>query len=176
MKTKLLTGVLLLSPLFGWAAGPAFDVKPGLWEVSSTVQMSGMPPIPNLDQLTPEQRARVESAMKNMSGKPTTSTTKSCVTKEGIEKAIAEASSNRGNSCKPKLVNMTSSKVELHIDCSEERGSMKSNGDMVIERVDSEHFQGNGGMKMSGAGGRTMDMKWSMSGKYVSADCGSVKP
>jgi hypothetical protein len=31
-------------------------------------------------------------------------------------------------------------------------------------------------MKTSGANGRTMDMKWSMTGTFVSADCGNVKP
>jgi Protein of unknown function (DUF3617) len=159
-----------------WAADQAIDIKPGLWEISSTVQMSGLPPIPNLDQMTPEQRARIEAAMKKMSGTPQTNTTKSCITREGIEKAIADASSNKGNTCKPKLSSMSSSRVELHIDCSREGGDMKSTGDMTIERRDAEHFTGSGAMKTTGSGGRTMDMKWSMTGNFVSSNCGNVKP
>jgi hypothetical protein len=101
---------------------------------------------------------------------------KSCVTKEGIEQAIAKASSSQSNTCAPKLVSASSSKVVLHIECTQEKSEIKSNGDMTIERRDSEHFTGTGAMKMAGANGRTMDMKWSMTGAFVSSDCGNVKP
>jgi hypothetical protein len=168
-------GVLLLGPAACWGAGPAFDVKPGLWEITNTIQMSGMPPIPNLDQMPPEQRARVEAAMKNMAGNPITNTTKSCVTKAGIEDAIAQANSQHGNSCSPKLVSATASRVELDVSCSQAGSDMKSTGKMVIERTDSEHFKGTGSITTTG-GHRSMDMKWSSVGKFVSSDCGDVKP
>ena len=175
MRNILVLGVLLC-PMSSWAADQALDIKPGLWDIANTVQMSGLPPIPNLDQMSPEQRARIEGAMKNMAGSPRTSTVKSCVTKEGIEKAIADANSTKTNTCAPKLVSASASKVELHIDCTQEKGAMKSNGDMTIERRDSEHFTGTGAMKSTGANGRVMDMKWSMTGTFVSSDCGNVKP
>ena len=174
MRTSLFLVGLLVYPLGSWAAD-TFDIKPGLWDIATTIQMSGLPPIPNLDKMTPEQRARIEGAMKNMAGGQT-NTTKSCVTKEGIEKAIAQASSRDNNQCKPKLVSLTSSKVQLHIECAQEKGEMKSNGDMTIERRDAEHFTGTGAIKSTGANGRAMDMKWSMNGTFVSSDCGTVKP
>jgi hypothetical protein len=176
VKANIFLGAVLLCPAALWAADQPFDIKPGLWEVASTTQMSGMPPIPNLDKMTPEQRARIEGMMKNMAGTPQTNTTKSCVTREGIDKAIAQASSNRNNSCAPKLVSATASKVVLHIDCSREKAEVKSNGDITIERQDSEHFTGNGAMKMTGANGHSMDMKWSMTGRFLSSNCGDVKP
>jgi hypothetical protein len=175
MTTNILVLGMLLCPLASRAADQVFDIKPGLWEFATTVQMNGMPPIPNLDQMTPEQRARIEGAMKNMNG-PRTTTMKSCVTREGIEKAIASANSTKSNSCNPKLVTASASKVQLHIDCSQETGDMKSGGDITIERRDSEHFTGAGAMKSTGGNGRGMDMKWSMTGTFVSSDCGSVKP
>jgi hypothetical protein len=122
------------------------------------------------------QRARIEAAMKNMAGSPHTTAVKSCVTREGIDKAIADANSTKTNTCAPKLVSASASKVRLHIDCTREGGNMKSNGDMTIERTDSEHFKGTGAMKSTGANGRNMDMKWSMTGTFVSSDCGKVKP
>jgi hypothetical protein len=137
--------------------------------------MDGMPQVPNLDRMSPEQRARVEEAVKARGGAHT-NTVKSCVTKERIENAIAKASSPNPGACAPKLVSATSSRVELRIDCSQEKSGMKSNGDILIERVDSEHFKGSGSVKTAGANGRAMDMKWSMTGAFVSADCGSVKP
>jgi hypothetical protein len=151
------------------------DVKPGLWETTTTTAMSSMLPI-DTSNMPPEQKARIEAAMKNMAGSPHTTAVKSCVTREGIDKAIADANSTKTNTCAPKLVSASASKVRLHIDCTREGGNMKSNGDMTIERTDSEHFKGTGAMKSTGANGRNMDMKWSMTGTFVSSDCGKVKP
>jgi Protein of unknown function (DUF3617) len=175
MRTNILLGVMLLCPMSSWAADQPFDIKPGLWDMANTIQISGLPPIPNLDHMSPEQRARIESAMKNMAGSHTT-TVKSCVTREGIDRAIAKANSTKTNACAPKLVSASASKVVLRIDCTQEKGDAKSNGELTIERQDSEHFKGTGTMKSTGANGRTMDMKWSMTGTFVSSDCGNVKP
>ena len=164
-------GFAMVSP----AADPVFDVKPGLWDITNTMQMSGMPPIPNLDKMPAEQRARIEGAMKNMAGSPQTTNVKSCVTREGIEKAIARANSNQGNACSTKLVSSSASKVEIHVDCTQEKNNVKSSGDMTVERRDSEHIAGTGALK-STMNGRDMDMKWSMTGAFVSSDCGNVKP
>ncbi len=174
MRWSILPLAVPLCAMACWAADQTFDIKPGLWDIANTLQMSGAPPIPNLDQMTPEQRARVEAAMKQMSGH--TTTVKSCITKEGIEQAIAKASSTKTNTCAPKLVGASSSKVQLHIDCSQEKSDSKTTGDVTIERKDSDHFTGAGAMKTTGANGRAMDMKWSMTGTFVSSDCGNVKP
>ncbi len=171
MKSCILIGLLLLTPGLFNAADQPFDVKLGLWDFATTVQMSGAPPIPNLDQMPPEQRARIESAMKGMMGSPRTNNVKSCVTKDGIQDAIAKANSNNGNKCEPKITSMTASKVELHMECSDPQAS----GDMSIERESSDRIKGNGSIKTT-SNGRTMDMKWSMTGTFVSADCGDLKP
>jgi Protein of unknown function (DUF3617) len=181
LKTQLLLGTALLAAgvlwtAASWAANQTFDVKPGLWDITTTTEISGMPPVPNLDQMTPEQRARVEGAMKNMTAAPHVNKTKSCVTREGIEKAIAKASSSQNNRCATKISNMTASRVDLHIECTPEKGEMKTNGDITIERQDPEHIKGNGGMKVGGVNGRTMNVKWSMTGAFISSDCGNVKP
>ncbi len=174
MRTNLLLyGAFFATAGALWAADQPFDIKPGLWNMTSTTEMSGMPPIPNIDSMSPEQRARVEAAMKGMAAKPNTYTNKSCITREGIEKAITRASSSNG--CSPKLTSITSSKAVLHVDCTQPRGEMKSNGDLTIERKDSEHITGGGTIKVTGSG-RSMDMKWSMTGAFVSSDCGNVKP
>src|ERR1700676_2872864 len=55
------------------------NVKTGLWQVSTTTTMSGLPDIPpemqaRLDQMTPEQRAKMEAMMKSrFGGTPQTS-------------------------------------------------------------------------------------------------------
>ncbi len=174
MKSCLLIGLLLLTPAVFQAADQPFDVKLGLWDFATTIQMSGAPPIPNLDKMPPEQRARIESAMRGMMGGARTNSVKSCVTKDGLQDAIARASSNEGAKCDPKITSMTASKVDLHIECSDTQG-MKSTGDMTIERESSERIKGNGSIKTA-SNGRSMETKWSMTGQYVSADCGDLKP
>jgi hypothetical protein len=171
MRTPVLI-IALLSSIPACAAD--FDIKPGLWTVTNSMQISGAPPIPNLDKMTPEQRARIEAAMKNMAA-PQSVTAKSCITKESIEKALTRAGGSSNNSCTPKLVTMTSSKVEMHVECTQ-TGDVKSKGDITIERRDSEHFTGSGAAKTTTANGRTMDLKMSMTGAFVSSDCGDVRP
>ncbi len=173
MKTTILLGMAVLCGTAAWAA--EFDIRPGLWEMTTTMQMSGLPPIPNFDQIPAEQRARIEAAMNNVTG-PHTTTVKSCVTKEGIDKAIAQANSNSRNKCETKIVSMTASKVVMHIECTPDaKNAAKTTGDVTIERQDAEHYTGTGAMKSTGSG-HSMDVKWTMAGKFVAADCGNVKP
>src|SRR5580765_3956296 len=66
------------------------NVKPGLWETTTTHKTSGAPPIPpeTLAKLSREQRARLEDRMNaNSAGSTNTVTDKHCVTKEDVEKA-----------------------------------------------------------------------------------------
>src|SRR5690348_14518665 len=79
------------TPQAGQPAGvklQPMNVKPGLWETTTTITVAGEMPIPAevLNRLTPEQRARMEARMKaNSSGHTNTNTHKSCVTKEDLE-------------------------------------------------------------------------------------------
>jgi hypothetical protein len=177
LRSCILPGLLLLlTPAVFQAADQPFDVKLGLWDFATTLQMSGAPPIPNLDKMPPEQRARIEGAMKGMMGGPTTTNVKSCVTRDGIDKAIAKANSNERNKCDPRITSMTASKIEAHFECTDAQQQMKSTGDVTIEREASDRVKGNGAFKTAGPNGRAMDMKWTMTGTFVSADCGDLKP
>ncbi len=87
MRTSLLCLLLAFFSTALWGADKVqpLNVKLGLWEVTSTTNVSGMPPIPDdvLARMTPEQRARMEAAMKARSGEgPKTTVRKECITKE----------------------------------------------------------------------------------------------
>ncbi|HEY1242524.1 MAG TPA: hypothetical protein VGF16_18310, partial [Bryobacteraceae bacterium] len=93
MKNVLFFAITILYPLASWGADDfkPMDVKTGLWESTMTNQMSGQMPIPAeaLAKLTPEQRARIEQAMKARASQgPKTSTNRSCVTKEQLNKPM----------------------------------------------------------------------------------------
>lgn len=177
MKKTILTGILFALPMASWAAD-VLDVKPGLWEQTMTMEMTGGPAMP---QMTPEQLAQlppaVRARMEGMMGAPQTITTKVCHTKESL--ADAEAYGRQQNSCTSKVTTMSATKVEYHTDCT---GRFTGSGDFVVERVDPEHTRTTGVLKgVSSAGkkgdsGQPISQKMTITGKWLSADCGDVKP
>jgi hypothetical protein len=154
-----------------------FDVKLGLWETTTSTDMSGMamptmPQIPPevLSQMPPEQRARVEAMMKGRGGSPRSMTVKSCITKDTLSRGSAFGQSDK--SCTLTVVSSTATKQVLHMDCTRDNNHMT--GDMTIERVDAEHVKGTSVIKAEGE--HAISMKSSFETKFVSADCGDVKP
>src|SRR5258708_18209637 len=94
MRTTLL---FLLIALFSSAAFAADkivppNIKTGLWEITETHAMTGMPPMASippeaLARMSPEQRAQMEAHMKDtFSGTPKSTTRKHCITKQKLEK------------------------------------------------------------------------------------------
>ncbi|MGC1107145.1 MAG: DUF3617 domain-containing protein [Candidatus Acidiferrales bacterium] len=174
MLGRILLGLVVLLP-FAVPSDNAMqplNVKPGLWEVSATMNgLPAMPAIPDsvLAQMPPDQRAKVEAMMK---GQPIT--TKGCVTKEKLEKS--EAFRNAPKSCTYTIVSSTSSKLEMKTECMEK--GTKMTGDFLVEAIDSEHIKGS--MRMNASGGGTsegtnaMNMNTTFTEKWLGADCGDV--
>jgi hypothetical protein len=178
VRITLICGALLLSS----AVLPAEDIKPfdvklGLWETTSTTEMSGMampamPQIPPdaLSRMPPEQRARIEAMMKGRGGSPNSMTVKSCITKDTLARAGAFGQSDK--SCTMKLVSSTPAKQVIHMECTRDTNHMT--GDMTIERVDAEHVKGSSIIKAEGE--HAVTVKSTFETKYLSSDCGDVKP
>ena len=179
MQTKFLLATIFLalivfSSLTLWAADSItpLNVKEGLWEMTVTHSMSGMPATPNippdvLAKMPPEQRARIEAAMK---GGPSTDVRKECITKEKLEKHSA-FSNNRGD-CTRTVVNSTGSKLEVKIHCEEKQAS--TDGTLVLETVGSDRVKGTM-QAVTNANGHTMNMNFTFSSKYLGPACGDVK-
>ena len=179
MRTKFLLATFFLalivfSALTLWAADniTPLNVKEGLWEMTVTHSMSGMPAMPDippdvLAKMPPEQRARMEAMMK---GGPSTDVRKECITKEKIEKNSA-FSNNRGD-CTRTVVNSTGSKLELKIHCEEKQAS--TDGTLVLETAGSDHVKGTM-QSATNANGHTMNMNFTFSSKYLGPACGDVK-
>ena len=91
MQKPILFGVVLLwaTVLFAGSTFQPLDVKAGLWQVTETSTVSGLPPVTpdmqsRMDKMTPEQRARMEDMMKSrFGGTPKTTRYQKCVTTEG---------------------------------------------------------------------------------------------
>jgi len=148
------------------------NVRPGLWETTTTFKTSGAPPIPPeaLARLTPEQRARVEERMRaNSAGSTSTDTSKHCVTKEDLEKS--DFGQGKGE-CTYTIQTSTSTEAKGKYSCNME--GMKVNGAVDITAPDSEHIKGSSQGSLSG-NGRTMNVETTFTSKFLGASCGNVK-
>ena len=181
MRTKLF--FVLLSILIGFSLLPLLaadkvtplNLKEGLWEVTVTHSMTGMPAMPaippeTLAKMPADQRARVEAAMKGTGGGPKTDVRKECVTKEKLEKQTAFGESRVD--CTRTVVNSTGSKLEIKIHCQEKQTA--SDGTFVVEAVSSESARGSM-HTVTNSNGRMMNIDFTFSTKYLGADCGAVK-
>ena len=164
MNTKILMAVAFLCPMASWAADDfkPFDAKTGLWESAVTVEITGLPAMPE-----------------GMGGRgtPRTTTHKVCMTRETFSKPL---SYNDNQTCTTRLVSSSASRQEIHVECAQ--GPNKTTGDLVFERVDAEHIKGTMVSKISpadasaGPAGRTVETKTTIDNKWLAAACGDVKP
>jgi Protein of unknown function (DUF3617) len=175
MRTKLFLAMILFSSLTLFAADKItpLNVKEGLWEMTVTHSMTGLPAMPaippdTLAKMSPEQRARMEAMMK---GGASTDVRKECITKEKIEKQLA-FSDNR-KECTRTVLQSTSSKLEMKIHC--EHGQQgATDGTLLIEAVGSDNVKGKM-QAVTNASGRTMNMNFTFSSRYLGPACGDVK-
>ena len=177
MRMKLIVALIVLSPLALLAQNP-FKAKEGLWEVTVTRSGSGMPGIPEdtLAKMSPEQRARMEEAMKQhgMSSNGNTTVSKSCVTKEKLEKGNAFAE-NREN-CTRTVVTSALTHMEVKLHCEETKNDQKTimDGTFTVDGVGTDSAKGTTHMVVN-SHGHTMNMDSTFTSKYLGPACGDVK-
>lgn len=174
MRTKLFLALIVFSLPVLWAADKItpLNVKEGLWEVTVTHSMSGMPAMPaippeTLAKMPPEQRARIEAMMK---GGASTDVRKDCVTKEKLDKQTA-FSDNR-KECTRTVVNSTGSKLEVKLHCEDKQTS--SDGTLLLEALGSDNVKGSMHF-VTNSNSRTMNMDFTFSSRYLGPACGDVK-
>jgi hypothetical protein len=145
------------------------NVKTGEWETTMSGESAGQLPIPQemLDKMTPEQRARMEGAMKARSGQgPRTTVRKNCMRKETLDKPFGNDEERK--SCKQTIVTSSATKQEIHLEC-ETRGG-KQIGTFKLEALDSGNMKGSMHMTASN-GARTMNMNYNFSTKWLGPKC-----
>lgn len=176
MRTNLILVAIVFFSLVLVAADKItpLNVKEGLWEMTVTHSMTGMPAMPaippeTLAKMPPEQRARIEAMMK---GGASTDVHQQCITKEKLEKQSAFSDERR--ECTRTVLNSTGSKLEAKIHCekSGEQGAM--DGTLLVEVVGSDHVNGKV-HSVTNANGRTMSVDFTFSSRYLGPACGDVK-
>jgi Protein of unknown function (DUF3617) len=175
MKRSMLFGLLFMWCGFLGATDKIqpLDIKLGLWEATKNSQVTGTPPVPPevLARLTPEQRAKLEEAMKARASQgPTTRTSKSCITKEKINDQ--HVFDEGRTSCTRTVVTSTSNKLEMQIECVD--AGIKRSGTFWVEAINSENVKGSVRL-VSSSNDRTTNINSNFTAKWISPDCGETK-
>lgn len=139
--TTLLTAILLSGIALLAATLEPLNVKTGLWQVTMTNTISGLP-------------------------KPTTNTYKSCVKKEDLDKYPFTDPKDK---CTWTVRTSTGSKMEATGTCVPE-GQGKVDFNIQLEALDSENVKGTGQLTFDGPGG-PMSGTYSATAKWASATC-----
>jgi len=152
-----------------WAADfHPLNIKPGEWQSTVSMNMSGMPAIPPeaLAKLPPEQRAKIEGRMK---GAPQTSTV--CVKKEKLDQPFAWDKVDKA--CTHSVVTSSGSMQEIHVECAHEHS--KTSGVVRVEALDSENIKGS--MQINTTHGeRAMTMNTTFTSKWIGPTCSKEQP
>lgn len=161
------TVVASLSAPFAFAADK-LNVKTGLWEITSTTHISGMPPLPKevMDQVTPEQRAQVEQAFKAEAARgPQTDVDRECITEKDLTRPFEGADDSN---CSHTITNTTRTTQEVRLTCT---GEYKGAGLLRITTPTPETMTGSLDLKM-GDTNEAMTIKSQLKGRWLGSDCG----
>ena len=174
MSTRFLLILIALGSFSAWAGDRIIppNVRLGLWEVTETHNISGMPGIPpeTLAKMTPEQRAHFEATMKQSMGGGKPTVRQSCLTKEDLDKGTTFADDRAG--CTRTVLRSSSTMTEMRVQCK--RNEVISDGTFKFEALSPENVKGT--MRMTAnVHGRTMNMDFDFTSKYLGPTCGDVK-
>ena len=176
MQSKHVVSVAVLSLLA--CAAQAQTQAPGLWEHSFTMKsddgrmekaMAEMQK--QMAAMSPEQRKQMEGAMASRGVKlgATGNSVKVCVTKEEAAKP-PEARMNAGN-CTQKDMQRSGNTMKFKYECTQP----PSTGEGEMTFVSDKAYSGKTTVT-SQVAGRPQQMNMEMQGKWLSSDCGDVKP
>jgi hypothetical protein len=168
--TILLVCSLTALPL---AANAGTARKPGLWEVTTTMNFDeGGPQIP------PEQLQQMKAMgikIPGLGGDPVV--VKQCLTKEQAEKEESPQATSDRNGCHTSEMKKSGGKFSGKMVCD---GDMKGEGEINgTYASNGESYDGTwkfAGTQTGHGQPHPVKMSSTFSGKFVSADCGSVKP
>ncbi len=149
------------------------NVRPGLWETTTSDQNSGVPPIPAevLARMTPQQRVQFEKAMAAaVAHGNAPRVDKSCLTKKRLQRGFDTGKSNAERKCTRTIVSSTASTMDVREECTG-GGSKHFSAHIHFKAPDPVTVNGTINVTISG-GERTLTMKQVMHAKWLGADCG----
>jgi len=182
-RPALLTLATALVALAGAAVADMAHPTAGLWEYTTSTKMSGGDLDAKQAQLqqqmasmTPEQRAMMEKAMAGrgiqMNAGGTGTTLRVCVSKEQAAKDPAPPKDGR---CEHQVVERTGSSMKYRFTCQGENGRPPTTGEGTWTMTSATSWTGTSVIDTT-VQGKPTHMNQTMTGKWLGADCGDVKP
>lgn len=164
---KVFSGVSLFAAVAALAVVPpaafAAHGKAGLWDVTVSMQMAGMP------QMSPEDMVRMKAMGMQMPDRNTI-TTQHCMTAAEVNSDQLSSGSAAQQGCAMRNMKTAGHTFSGDMICT---GARQGEGHMEITYDSPEHYKGN--MTFSGtAGGQPANITYMYEGKWTSPDCGSV--
>jgi hypothetical protein len=156
---------IALSPLA--SAAEPLNIRPGLWEVTQTMTMSGAPLY--VEGMPAAGQAEYAKSWAKDAGKPQTETDKQCITEKDVKDAkMFENAGQTGKQCKLTTSKQTATAWVASSECKDAKTTNLIQLDYAAPAP--ERFTGSMKSTMTSPNGKTIiDMK--MSGKWVGASC-----
>jgi hypothetical protein len=169
-KFRYLGAAAIAAAILVPAMALASHGKAGLWQITVTMDMAGMPAMPDMSSLPPEAQARMKAMQMQMSGH--SMSIQHCMTAQEVSMEKPDFSKMGHNKdCSATNVQVSGHAFSADMVCK--GGDFVGNGHMQVAFDSDEHYSGSS--TMSGdAHGHPMNVKESFDGKWISADCGSV--
>jgi hypothetical protein len=165
MHHKFVSGLIAITIVLAPVAALAAHGKPGLWNISSTMEMGNM-------LMSPEAMAMMKQRgmkMPGMGGQPIV--TQICMTQEQVN-GDKPPMNNRQENCTTKLLSQTSTTMTSQVTC---HGRMEGVGRAQMSWRGNEHYEGTYSFRGT-MEGRPQQISTHYTGDFVKADCGAVKP
>jgi hypothetical protein len=166
MSQKFVPALSIAALVLLPAAALADHGKPGLWNITTSMEMANMP------QMPPEAMAMMKARGMKMPGMGQPMTTQICMTPEQVKGDVPPAMRNHEENCTTKLLSQTATSMKSEVTC---HGRMEGVGHAEMSWRGNEHYEGTYNFKGS-MEGHPQDISTRYSGDFVKADCGSVKP
>lgn len=181
IKYIMVSGVLSLglSSSIALAEKLNIDMTPGLWENTFTVQAEGQigaalnQAQKYLANLPDSERKMIESMMKDQ-GVPlgnNHSVVQVCISQEQIDKGQLP---QNDKGCSQDVQQLSKNKFSLAFECPAAQGNAKGSGEIQFQN--SKNYTGDVSFTTSLAGAAPEVVNVKQSGKWLSADCGNLKP
>lgn len=171
--TLLFSTVLSAQLLFG-----ATSVRPGLWEHTVSIkgqngQMNDVMSQMNqqMASLPPEQRKMMEEMMaaQGVSAAPQGNAIRMCITKEEAQQNFVPPADGQ---CKQQVIQRSGNTMQIKFSCE---GNPPSSGEGTYTFINEKAYTGNMTVRTN-MQGRTNVIQMKQSGKWVSDNCGTIKP
>lgn len=147
-------------------AASAHAMKPGLWEIATTMSGGGMPAVPDAQR---KQMEAMGIKMPSAAGGGMSVVTKHCVTPEQAAKRQPPPSDeDPRQKCEQKDVKVSGNTVTWKIECTGER---KMTGTGSITYQGEESYKGESTFNMQDAKRGLTTMKQNYAGKWLAAAC-----